>query len=243
MDYSKQFGRTYTDSVNILDMTTWTWIDKMAQQETLATAAQPGCRFEFPNMPNDNGGGDNGNNAGLPYDPTVISNPGSSDDARAKGLGIGFGLTFVIGCLAGGLFYHVRRLRKDESASNPRWIPSTFIRPKPDKDVSQNKPSPGDQHENDLPLFVYTGSSDRDTTDTGTQRYTAADQVHWEQDVQQDNERPANSQRTTKHLEIWDRLRGLSQGTSDHSAMQSGAVHANGHRIGPTQGYAKLDDI
>ncbi|KAF7727631.1 hypothetical protein EC973_007289 [Apophysomyces ossiformis] len=236
VDYNKQYGRTYTDTVNVLDMSTWNWVDKIPRQDTPAVVTNPGCRFEFPNMPTDNGGdNNNGNNVGLPYDPTVISNPGNSEEAKIKGFSIGFGLLAVIGGLSAGLIFYVRRLRKNESMPNPRWIPGSFTRSKSDNIAASKKPV----EENGHPLFVYSGGESGDTRDGDTQTHKPNDQVHWQEDVQQDKEYPNDSRNMTKHLEIWDRLRGLSQNASNSNHAPSGTVH----RSGPAQGYAKLEDV
>ncbi|CAO3644013.1 unnamed protein product [Cunninghamella echinulata] len=155
---------TYANDIAILDLTTWTWIQQLPDNiHATSNPVYPGCRFDMPNIPNDNdGNGFNGN--GLPYDPTVVSNPYINDNTALKeGLGIGLGLFGLIICGL-GIFY-ILRLRKNAKTFSPRWLPTLFSKRKSTNNsinssstVSSSSPPSNDKQENlkntELPMFV-----------------------------------------------------------------------------------------
>ncbi|CAO3613958.1 unnamed protein product [Cunninghamella blakesleeana] len=157
---------TYANDIAILDLTTWTWMNSLPNNINTANKNNPGCRFDMPNFPNDvNGNGSNGN--GLPYDPTVVSNPYINDNTPLKlGLGIGLGLFGLILC--GILIFCLYRLRKNAKNISPRWLPTLFSKRKStnhsinssSSTVSSSSPSQpsNDKSTNikktELPMFV-----------------------------------------------------------------------------------------
>lgn len=125
-DLGSNDGRIYTNDISILDMSTWQWVDTIETQTVTHPPAQPSCRFTMPHMPDDggDGGGDNGNE--LPYDPTVISNPNSSN-VTAKAVGASLGVAGFL-CIVGGFAFLLYRQRKNSRTPNPRWLPGALSR-------------------------------------------------------------------------------------------------------------------
>lgn len=123
--YDLENGYTFVDDVAILDMDSWQWVDSIAPQESSSDIYQdPGCRFAMPHMPdNSSDGGDDG----LPYDPTVVSNPNRNDDHVTKAIGISLGVAGFLLCLGVALFF-IRRQRKNARMPSPRWVPKPFAR-------------------------------------------------------------------------------------------------------------------
>lgn len=114
-------------------MDSWQWVDSIAPQDSVTSTPQdPGCRFTMPHMPDSNtDGGDDG----LPYDPTVVSNPNQNDDHVTKAVGISLGLAGFMLCLGAALFF-IRRQRKNARTPNPRWLPKPFAKFRRDTSTS-----------------------------------------------------------------------------------------------------------
>ncbi|ORY99871.1 hypothetical protein BCR43DRAFT_484428 [Syncephalastrum racemosum] len=141
-DFNANDGHTYTNDISILDMSTWQWVDSINTQTTAPPSAQPSCRFTMPHMPDDgsDGGGDDGNE--LPYDPTVISNPNSSN-VTAKAVGASLGVAGFL-CIVGGFAFFLYRQRKDSRTPSPRWLPGALSRKagKTQREAKANAASP-----------------------------------------------------------------------------------------------------
>ncbi|KAI9278960.1 hypothetical protein BDA99DRAFT_531688 [Phascolomyces articulosus] len=127
MGYNNESAGEFASDIGILDMSTWQWIDNLpAIQESINAASKPECRFTMPHMPDSNGNGGGDGNSGLPYDPTVISNPNqSSDNSTQVALGVSFGVGGFL-LIMGALVFYIRKLRKDAHTPSPRWLPDVL---------------------------------------------------------------------------------------------------------------------
>ncbi|KAI9496511.1 hypothetical protein BDB00DRAFT_122173 [Zychaea mexicana] len=133
MGYKDEHTGEFADDIGVLDMSKWQWIDSLPVIQQFANAQQPNCKFTMPHMPDGDGGnnGGGGDNSGLPYDPTVISNPNQSDDnTTAVALGASLGVAGFLLC-AGALVFYIRRMRKNAHTPNPRWLPGALKKEAP----------------------------------------------------------------------------------------------------------------
>ena len=138
--YKDESAGEFAQDMGILDMTQWQWVDSLPAIQNTAEVSQqqPECKFTMPHMPDSDGNNGDGN-SGLPYDPTVISNPNqSSDNTTQVALGISFGITGFL-LLLGALALYIRKLRKDAHTPNPRWLPGALKKEIP------KTPSPASQ--------------------------------------------------------------------------------------------------
>lgn len=67
---------------------------------------------------------------------------------------------------------------------------------------------------NDYPLFVYGNEDSKEekfaeTRDAGMRTYTATDHDAWERALNQDQERPEDGRPMSRHMDVWERMRGL----------------------------------
>ncbi|KAI7855230.1 hypothetical protein BDC45DRAFT_506906 [Circinella umbellata] len=142
MGYKDESAGDFAQDIGILDMTQWQWMDSLPAIQNPVEAAhqQSECKFTMPHMPGNNG--NNGDeNSGLPYDPTVISNPNQfSDNTTKVALGVSFGVTGFL-LLLGALGFYIRKLRKDAHTPNPRWLPSALKKETPTISSSQSPSS------------------------------------------------------------------------------------------------------
>lgn len=178
-------------------MSSWKWISSISHQDNPTAKADPGCSFSFPSFPETQAdGGDDP----MPYDPTVISNPNKkSNKSRNTGLAVGFAL-FALIILVGGVYWWRRRQKQKARATNPRWLPGAV--------TMQRRGS------NDYPLFVYGNEDSKEekfaeTRDAGMRTYTATDHDAWERALNQDQERPEDGRPMSRHMDVWERMRGL----------------------------------
>jgi hypothetical protein len=208
----------YNEKVYILDMKNWKWVNSFDASSTSDTMAQSSCSFDLPST-------DSTNFYQFNYDYSVIDNPlrPKKSSSKAKGFGIGFGI-FALILIAVGAFFFMRRRRSSNSrrALNPRWM----------RNVPTNTNNGGGAYgdDRDYPLFVYNKELDNDNTNNphvkkqnafapnGVRTYTASDHEQWEQQLNQDAENPHNDQTTTtRHSDIWKRMRGLND--NEHSTI------------------------
>ncbi|KAI8143939.1 hypothetical protein BJV82DRAFT_609928 [Fennellomyces sp. T-0311] len=141
MGFKDHDDTEFAEDIGILDMSLWQWVDDLPRIEQAKGSQNPDCKFTFPHMPDNNG--NNGGNNGLPYDPTVISNPNQSgDNTTAVALGATFGVIGFILCV-GALVLFIRRLRKNAHTPNPRWLPGALKKeiPPPQETDTTAKPT------------------------------------------------------------------------------------------------------
>lgn len=215
VDAQGTFNPTYVNEVTILDTNKWEWVTSApaGQSTTLGT---PSCSLDFPDFPEDKDtfGGD----AAKPYDPTVIKNPRSPKGLSTQNKAITIVFCLLGAALIGGLiWWFLRRQRRQARATNPRWLPGALANNK----SSSNNSSASN---NDYPLFVYNNHDDnekaigRDKETTKT--YTATDHAQWERALDQDAERPEDGRPMTRHSELWERMRNLSENHADSTVPE-----------------------
>ncbi|ORZ02348.1 hypothetical protein BCR43DRAFT_6742 [Syncephalastrum racemosum] len=212
VDDQGTFNPMYTNEVAILDTKKWEWVKSAPAGQSTAPGT-PSCSLDFPNFPE---AGTYGGDAAKPYDPTVIKNPRAPKGLSTQNKAITVVFALLGAALIGGLIWWcLRRQRRQARATNPRWLPGAIANNK----SSSNNSSASN---NDYPLFVYNNLDDNEKAIGGdkdtTKTYTATDHAQWERALDQDAERPEDGRPMTRHSELWERMRNLSENHTE-SAM------------------------
>lgn len=221
----------------ILDMTSWTWVAQFTPTATQTIAPVPTCEFRFRPDSVGTGGG-----AVTPL-PAIVYNDSNSSEAKKLGFGISFS-SFAFLAIIGGAIYYFYRRRKRSKGSTPYWLPGMGNDNSNTGHELGVYPPANHSRTTDYPMFVYDPEGEQKknkggeialpTTEPESRTYAASDQEDWR--AREEERRPSDGKSLQKHTSLWNRVRGLGDGPSDHDD-EAGLIKG-----ADKSGWTKLED-